>query len=158
MIGLVYGFVYIFAFKILKNSKFFLFPVKFIPLLTTMPNLNTMNYITKTLFALSMVFVAVACCGEDVSAPKVEEPLTQIPFQYVELEDHFWLPRLKVQKEVLVPFSFEKTEYAVENLRRVGAYLRGERVTKPLEGRYYVASDLFKVMEGAAYELVKTNS
>ena len=116
-------------------------------------NLNTMKTITKILLALSITFVFVSCCGEDVSAPKVEEPLTQISFQDVALNDNFWLPRLKIQKEVLVPFSFEKTEFAVENLRRVGAYLRGERVTEPLEGRFYVASDLFKVMEGAAYLL-----
>ena len=101
----------------------------------------------------ALILSAVSGCGEDVSAPKVNEPLKQIPFEQVSLNDNFWLPRLKVQKDVLVPFSFEKTEYAVENLRKVGAYLRGERVSEPLEGRYYVSSDLFKVMEGAAYLL-----
>ena len=96
--------------------------------------------------------VATACvaCGEDVSNSKVEEPLTQIPFNQVTLTDNFWLPRLQVQKKTLVPFSLEKTEPAVENLRRVGAYLRGEKVTERFTGPYYVASDLFKVMEGAA--------
>ncbi len=97
-----------------------------------------------------LIFISTSCCREDVSAPKVEEPLTQIPFQEVVLDDNFWLPRLQNLKEVLVPFSLDKTEYAVDNLRRVGAYLRGEQVTKPLEGRYYVSSDLFKVMEGVA--------
>ncbi len=101
----------------------------------------------------ALILSVMSGCGEDVSAPKVNEPLKQIPFEQVSLNDNFWLPRLKVQKEVLVPFSFEKTEYAVENLRKVGAYLRGERVSEPLEGRYYVSSDLFKVMEGAAYLL-----
>ena len=102
------------------------------------------------LMTLLVGVLSVACCGDDLSAPKVDEPLTQIPFQKVALEDDFWLPRLKTQKEVLVPFSFDKTWYAVENLRRVGDYLKGKRVTQQLEGRYYVASDLFKVMEGAA--------
>ena len=91
-----------------------------------------------------------ACSGEDVSAEKVEEPLKQIPFNEVTLNDNFWLPRLQTQKKTLVPFSLEKTEPAVENLRRVGAYLRGEKVTERFTGPYYVASDLFKVMEGAA--------
>ena len=95
--------------------------------------------------------VAVAMCGsEDVSNTKVEESLTQIPFNQVTLTDNFWLPRLQIQKKTLVPFSLEKTEPAVENLRRVGAYLRGEKVTEQFTGPYYVASDLFKVMEGAA--------
>ena len=93
---------------------------------------------------------SVACSGEDVSAQKVDESLTQIPFNKVTLNDNFWLPRLQTQKKTLVPFSLEKTESAVENLRRVGAYLRGEKVTERFTGPYYVASDLFKVMEGAA--------
>ena len=80
--------------------------------------------------------------------------LKQVPFNEVELNDNFWLPRLKIQKEVLVPFSLQKTEFSVENLRRVGAYLRGEKVDKKFSGRYYVASDLFKVMEGVAYLLM----
>ena len=111
---------------------------------------NCRKILTNTIACAVVICSVVACSGEDVSAPKVEESLTQIPFNEVALEDEFWLPRLQNLKEVLVPFSFEKTEYAVDNLRRVGAYLRGERVTKPLEGRYYVSSDLFKVMEGAA--------
>lgn len=92
-------------------------------------------------------------CAERVDAPAHEGALTQIPFEKVKIEDNFWLPRLKTQKKTLVPFSLEKTEYAVENLRRTAAYLRGEKVTERFEGPYYVASDLFKVMEGAAYLL-----
>ena len=103
--------------------------------------------------AIACAFAGIAlaaCSGEDVSAAKVEEPLKQIPFNEVTLDDNFWLPRLQTQKKTLVPFSLEKTEPAVENLRRVGAYLRGEKVTERFTGPYYVASDLFKVMEGAA--------
>ena len=103
--------------------------------------------------AIACAFGGIAlatCSGEDVSAEKVEEPLKQIPFNEVTLDDNFWLPRLQTQKKTLVPFSLEKTEPAVENLRRVGAYLRGEKVTERFTGPYYVASDLFKVMEGAA--------
>lgn len=106
--------------------------------------------LTNIIVCAALMLSAVACSGEDVSAPKVEESLSQIPFHEVVLEDGFWLPRLQNLKEVLVPFSLDKTEYAVDNLRKVGAYLRGECVTKPLEGRFYVSSDLFKVMEGAA--------
>ncbi|MBR4994640.1 MAG: glycoside hydrolase family 127 protein [Alistipes sp.] len=108
--------------------------------------------LVQTLFA-SFALLSFTSCADDVSSPKVEESLTQIPFQQVTLNDNFWLPRLVTQKKTLVPFSLEKTEPAVENLRRVGAYLRGEKVTERFTGPYYVASDLFKVMEGAAYLL-----
>ena len=93
----------------------------------------------------------ISCIAE--TPAKVEEALTPVPFQQVTLEDDFWLPRLKTQKKTLVPFSLEKTEPAVENLRRTGAYLRGEKIEPLLKWPYYVASDLFKVMEGAAYLL-----
>ena len=114
----------------------------------------SMNFNTRFIgFALVCALAGLssaACSGEDVSAQKVDESLTQIPFNKVTLNDNFWLPRLQTQKKTLVPFSLEKTEPAVENLRRVGAYLRGEKVTERFTGPYYVASDLFKVMEGAA--------
>ena len=83
---------------------------------------------------------------------KINEPLAPVSFEKVTLQDSFWLPRLKTQKETLVPFSLDKTEPAVENLRRTGEYLKtGKGKLLPLPR--YVASDLFKVMEGAAYLL-----
>lgn len=83
---------------------------------------------------------------------KEKETLTPISFEQVILQDQFWLPRLKTQKQTLVPFALEKTEPAIENLRRVGEYLKtGKGKLENLPR--YVASDLFKVMEGAAYLL-----
>jgi DUF1680 family protein len=79
--------------------------------------------------------------------------LEPVSFEKVKLQDEFWLPRLITQKETLVPFSMENTEPAVENLRRVGEYLRTGKQQKMLPLMHYVASDLFKVMEGAAYLL-----
>ena len=110
--------------------------------------MNIRNLILTTALASALV-----SCSTTADVTPYEGAITQIPFQEVSLNDSFWRPRLATQKQTLVPFSLDKTAYAVENLRRVGAYLRGERVTKPLEGPYYVASDLFKVMEGAAYLL-----
>ena len=104
------------------------------------------------LSAVALGAIAVVSC-QTTTIERESEPLTPMSFEKVTLEDDFWLPRLKTQKEVLVPFSLEKTRFSVENLRRVGQYLKGEKVTKPFEGALYVASDLFKVMEGAAYLL-----
>lgn len=81
-----------------------------------------------------------------------EGALTQIPFEQVTLEDDFWYPRLCTQKHTMVPFALEKTEPAVENLRRTAAFLRGEKGELPFP-HPYVSSDLYKVMEGAAYLL-----
>lgn len=107
----------------------------------------------RNLILSSVAAATLLSCSTTTDPQPYEGSITQIPFNQVSLQDDFWLPRLNTQKRTLVPFSLEKTAYAVDNLRRVGAYLRGEKVTKPLEGPYYVASDLFKVMEGAAYLL-----
>ncbi len=79
-------------------------------------------------------------------------PLTPITFEKVQLQDAFWLPRLQTQAEVTVPFSLEKTEPAIENLRRCGNFLKGRGGELPFTHRF-ISSDLYKVMEGAAYIL-----
>ena len=99
---------------------------------------------TMALFATS--------CSQSIQ-PSDNEALTQIPFHQVTLEDEFWLPRLQTQKRTLVPFALSKTEPAVEQLHITGGYLKGDRSRKLMNLPYYVASDLFKVMEGAAYLL-----
>ncbi len=106
-----------------------------------------------TLLTLLLPLI-LGASSQSVAKEVGEKSLQQVPFNKVELNDNFWLPRLKIQKEVLVPFALQKTEFSVDNLRRVGAYQRGEKVEKPFSGRYYVASDLFKVMEGVAYLLM----
>ena len=98
---------------------------------------------------LIVIFTALS-----LSLPVVQgqEILTPVPFNEVTLEDNFWLPRLHTQKEVLVPFALDKTKPAVENLQRTANFLKGIPDELPFTHRY-VASDLYKVMEGAAYLL-----
>ncbi len=107
----------------------------------------------RNLISASLLAMAMTACATSTDVKPHDGAITQISFDKVTLQDDFWLPRLNTQKQVLVPFALEQTESAVENLRRVGAYLRGEKVTERFVGPYYVASDLFKVMEGAAYLL-----
>lgn len=107
----------------------------------------------KTLFGiLALAAVATACQPEKIEREK--ESLTPVTFEKVALEDNFWLPRLKTQKETLVPYSLGKVEHAVRNLQKVIDYRNGKKVEGRFEGPYFVASDLFKVMEGAAYLLI----
>ena len=86
--------------------------------------------IRNILSAGALALIMSACATTDVTP--YEGAITQVSFDKVTLQDDFWLPRLNTQKQTLVPFSLEKTSSAVENLRRVGAYLRGERVVSHL--------------------------
>ncbi|NQT84369.1 glycoside hydrolase family 127 protein [bacterium] len=80
-------------------------------------------------------------------------PVTPVTFNNVKLEDEFWLPRLKTQSKVTVPHALKETEPAVERLRLCGNILRGRGGPKPKPHRF-ISSDLYKVMEGAAYLLM----
>lgn len=104
--------------------------------------LNTLLHLTAT------IALCLAC--SDNTPPKA---LNQVPFHEVELQDNFWLPRLQTQKRTLVPFALDKTLPAVEQLRLTAERLKGNKDVKLKNLPYYVASDLFKVMEGAAYLL-----
>lgn len=79
--------------------------------------------------------------------------LRPVPFNEVRLEDQFWKPRLATQLETLVPFALEKTQPAVENLRKAARYRQGDSSELPFPHRY-ISSDLYKVMEGASYLLM----
>lgn len=79
--------------------------------------------------------------------------LKPIAFNEVNLKDSFWLPRLITQKEKTLPFAFEKTIPAIENLRKCGRFLEGMKEDLPFPHRF-LSSDLYKVMEGAAYLLM----
>lgn len=85
--------------------------------------------------------------------PPRDYPVTPVPFNHVELNDDFWRPRLETQKRTTLPFALEKTERAVENLRRCGDFIRNEVTEMPFPHRF-VSSDLYKVMEGGAYLLM----
>jgi DUF1680 family protein len=83
--------------------------------------------------------------------------LQPVPFSEVKLEDRFWLPRLKIQAETTVPHALKQTEPAVERLRLCADFLKQRGGPRPQPHRF-ISSDLFKVMEGAAYTLmIKAN-
>jgi len=88
-----------------------------------------------------------------LGAERHDYPLVPMPFNEVKLADEFWLPRLKTQAQSTVPHALTQTEPAVENLRRCGNFLHGRGGELPFTHRF-VSSDLYKVMEGAAYLLM----
>lgn len=93
--------------------------------------------------------VFLAMCG---LAPAADYPLKPVPFNEVEMTSDFWLPRLETQREVLVPWAFERTESGVAHLQAAADFLKGEKVENHRAHRF-IDSDLYKVMEGAAYLL-----
>ena len=106
---------------------------------------------------MKIILITVLCLAALGSCtntnPKISnEMLTPVAFHEVTLTDSFWLPRLITQKQTLVPFALDKTQPAVDNLRKTANFLKGIPDELPFPHRF-VASDLYKVMEGAAYLL-----
>ena len=68
------------------------------------------------------------------------------------MKSEFLAARLITQRKVLVPFAFEKTEPGVAHLPSKAAadFLAGKKVEGHRPHRF-IDSDLYKVMEGAAY-------
>lgn len=79
--------------------------------------------------------------------------LIPLPFNKVKLTDNFWQPRMTTEKETTIPVSLKNAQAAVDRLEMTGRFLRGESDEKPVPHRF-ITSDLYKVMEGAAYSLM----
>ena len=110
-------------------------------------------YITQLTALASLSAIAENELNTMITTEQTQDyPVAPIAFSKVALKDAFWLPRLQIQKNETVPFALEKAQPAIENLRRCGAYLRGEKDDLPFPHRF-ISSDLYKVMEGAAYLL-----
>lgn len=73
-----------------------------------------------------------------------------VPFTEVQVRDGFWSPRLRTNREVTIPYDFQKCEETgrISNFARAGRLEEGE-----FEGIYYNDSDVYKVIEGASYSL-----
>jgi DUF1680 family protein len=76
-----------------------------------------------------------------------------VPFDRVTLQDEFWLARLRTQRRVLVPHALERTVEALADLQAAGDVLAGKPPARLPAPHRFRTSDLFKVVEGAAYLL-----
>ncbi|HXI91315.1 MAG TPA: glycoside hydrolase family 127 protein [Blastocatellia bacterium] len=87
--------------------------------------------------------------------PQRDYPVKPVPFTAVHLNDKFWAPRIEINRTVTIPFAFQKCEEngRIENFNRAAAALKGELKDKKLPPYPFDDSDLYKVIEGAAYTL-----
>ncbi len=98
------------------------------------------------------VMAILASCASAAAGGGQDYPVAPVSFEKVKLADTFWLPRLVRQAQVTVPHALKQAEPAIEDLRRCGNIIHGRGGPKPSSHRW-LSSDLFKIMEGAAYLL-----
>ncbi|MBN1873029.1 MAG: glycoside hydrolase family 127 protein [Anaerolineae bacterium] len=77
-------------------------------------------------------------------------PITPIPFTQVRLTDEFWQPRMETNRTVTVPYNLQKCEETgrIDNFAIAAGLMEGK-----FTGIRFNDSDIFKVIEGAAYTL-----
>ena len=108
---------------------------------------------------LGGVFAAIAIvglCAIHCSAEEEKVELSRdynvkpVPFSKVSVQDSFWTPRLETSRKVTIPYAFDKCEETgrIRNFEKAAGLMKGKH-----EGIYFNDSDVYKVMEGAAYSL-----
>jgi DUF1680 family protein len=77
-------------------------------------------------------------------------PFQPVPFTAVQVQDAFWSPRLETNRQTTVWYDFQKCEETgrIDNFAKAGKLMPGE-----FRGTPFDDSDVFKVIEGAAYTL-----
>ncbi len=106
---------------------------------------HSMNRIPKIAVALALAALASAC-----GTQTQDYPITPVPFTDVEIVDAFWLPRMETNREITIPYALQMSEETgrISNFAKAAGLEEG----KP-EGYYFNDSDVFKIIEGAAYSL-----
>lgn len=102
-----------------------------------------------SIFARRAALVAVFLPG---FGNATDYPLKPVSYYEVDMTSDFWRPRMVTQREVLVPWAFERTEPGVSHLQAAADALDGKK-TDDHKAHRFIDSDLYKVMEGAAYLL-----
>jgi DUF1680 family protein len=106
-------------------------------------------------FAAAIVFACTAgLLGNPPSAagapPERDYYIQPVPFNVVNVKDDFWTPRLETNRTVTIPYCFQMCEQTgrIRNFEKAARLMEGKH-----EGIYFNDSDVYKVMEGAAYAL-----
>jgi len=83
----------------------------------------------------------------------MDYPIKPVPFTDVQFNDTFWRPRIETNRVTTIPLALKKTKPAVTYLdaaRHKNLKLKNAPKVKP---HRFHTSDLYKVIEGAAYSL-----
>jgi uncharacterized protein len=105
----------------------------------------------KILFSLLLVFFFFSCQNESFIQKQNEYPIRPVPFTEVKMTDNFWSQRIKTNHDVTIPIAIQKSEETgrVDNFRIAGGLMEGEFCSPyPFDD-----SDIYKIIEGAAYSL-----
>jgi DUF1680 family protein len=79
-------------------------------------------------------------------------PISPVPFTAVKVNDSFWSPRLEASRNVTIPLAFDQCE-KTGHISRFYLAAHPSAANAKNHGSVWDDSDLYKVIEGAAYSL-----
>src|SRR6266567_1238659 len=95
--------------------------------------------------------VPISMLALTLSGAEVRDyPIRPVPFTAVTVQDSFWTPRMDTNRVTTVWYDFKKCEETgrIDNFAKAGKLMPG-----PFRGTPFDDSDVYKVIEGAAYTL-----
>lgn len=101
----------------------------------------------RNLLLFSLLVLFLFSC----SKKKNEYPISPVPFTSVTVDDDFWSKRIKTNHDVTIPIAIQKSEETgrIDNFAIAGGHMEGEFCSSfPFDD-----SDIYKIIEGAAYSL-----
>ena len=108
-----------------------------------------MQKLTSFLLLITVSILLFSGCFRSSSSG--DYPIQPVPFTSVKLSDNFWAPRIKKNADITIPIAFSYCESTgrVKNFEIAGGLDTGKFQTiYPFDD-----SDVFKIIEGAAYSL-----
>ncbi|REJ66330.1 MAG: glycoside hydrolase family 127 protein [Planctomycetota bacterium] len=114
-----------------------------------------MHLARALLMTTSCTLLAAAAAADE---PHYDYPIQPVPFTAVKVDEGLWHDRIETNRTVTIPYDFKKCE---ETGRIANFVIAGDRLAgRPNDGRHrgfwFNDSDVFKVIEGAAYSLALT--
>ncbi|MGJ3237586.1 MAG: glycoside hydrolase family 127 protein [Anaerolineae bacterium] len=81
---------------------------------------------------------------------RMDYPFQPVSFTAVAIQEGFWLPRIETNRTVTIPYDFKMCEETgrVDNFVKATGKMSGK-----FEGYWFNDSDVYKIIEGAAYAL-----
>lgn len=94
--------------------------------------------------------IALSSTAAAAAAPAPQRALTPVPFTEVRITDAFWAPRIETNRTKTIPYDFKKCEETgrISNFAKAAGQMEGK-----FQGIFFDDSDVYKVIEGAAYAL-----
>lgn len=114
--------------------------------------MKPISRIYKTTFLL--LLVSLFSCHSEKEKTELDQnfyPINGVPFNKVQINDHFWLPKIEINRTATIPAAFQKCE---EMGRLDNFLIAGGKMDGPVKGDMpFDDTDVYKTIEGAAYSL-----